>query len=218
MVYNSSNGTPGMGEDDTETDVESLAVTEWDGGQSWISYPAERGQRASHALETDAGVWVVDPVDADGLDDVLATSGEVTGVLVLHDRHTRDAEAVARRHNVAVHVPAWMELTRTKHEEEPEAIDDTVPGTNYTVEKLVDTDEWEEAFLVDRSSSTMLVSEAVGTLPSFGRDDDTLGVHPSLEEPPRKLTNWRPERLLVGHGASVYADAHRQLEAALESD
>lgn len=207
-----------MGEGGTETDVESLAVTEWDGGWSWISYPTERGRRASHALEAAGGVWLVDPVDHDGLDDVLPTSGEVTGVLVLHDRHTRDAETVARRHNVAVHVPAWMELVRTKLDEEPKVVDETIPGTNYAVEELVDTDEWEEAFLVDQSSRTMLVPEAVGTLPSFGSDDDTLGVHPSLEEPPRKLTNWRPDRLLVGHGESIYTDAHRQLEEALDSD
>jgi hypothetical protein len=207
-----------MGEDDTETDVESPAVTEWDGGWSWISYPAERGRRASHALETDAGVWLVDPVDHDGLDDVLATSGDVTAVLVLHDRHTRDAETVARRHNVGVHVPSWMELVRTKLDEEPAVVDDTIPGTNYAVEELVDTDEWEEAFLVDQSSSIMLVPEAVGTLRSFGSDDENLGVHPSLDDPPRRLADWHPDRLLVGHGKSIYTDAHRQLEAALDSE
>lgn len=82
-----------MGKDETETDVKSLAVTERDEGWSWISYPAERGQRASHALETNAGIWPVDPVDRDGLDNVLATSGDVTAVLV----YTIDIRGTPRR-------------------------------------------------------------------------------------------------------------------------
>jgi hypothetical protein len=63
----------------------------------------------------------------------------------------------------------------------------------------------------------MLVPEAVGTLTSFGSDDENVGVHPSLEDPPRRLANWRPDRLLVGHQKSIYTDAHRQLEADLDS-
>ncbi|WP_166377168.1 hypothetical protein [Halorubrum sp. BOL3-1] len=42
------------------------------------------------------------------------TAGDVAGVVVLQDRHTRDAAAVARRHGVPVFVPEWMSLTREK--------------------------------------------------------------------------------------------------------
>ena len=57
-------------------------------------------QRASHALSHDGGVWLVDPVDGDGLEELLAPLGEVRGVLQLLDRHARDGAALARRHGV----------------------------------------------------------------------------------------------------------------------
>ena len=70
-------------------DAEIGAVTEWNGGFSWIAHPEEDAERASHALATDDGVWVVDPVDAAGLDEALGGLGDVAGVVVLQDRHTR---------------------------------------------------------------------------------------------------------------------------------
>lgn len=192
------------------------AVTEWDGGFDWIADPNEDAQRASHALSTAAGVWLVDPVDADGLDDRVADLGEVAGVAVLHDRHTRDAVAVAHRHDVAVHVPDWMRLTREKLDAKAEAIDEELPGTSYAVHRLIDRDDWEEVVLVDDTTGTLVVPEALGTLPSFGEEDDELGLHPGLDTPPPRLEAWRPERILVGHGESVHADATRQLETALD--
>ncbi len=84
------------------------AVDRWDRGVSWIAYPDEPMQRASHVLSTDAGVFVVDPVDAEGIDDLFAEFGDVVGVVLLLDRHKRDCAAVATRHGVPVYVPDWM--------------------------------------------------------------------------------------------------------------
>lgn len=205
-----------MAEDDVPPQSELQAVREWEGGFSWISDPEEQGQRSSHALGTESGVWLADPVDVDGLDDRLARLGDVTGVVVLLDRHTRDATELARRHDVSVHVPEWMTLVRTKLDASPEFVADTLPGTKYTIHQLINTDEWEEAFLVDESTNTMVVPEAVGTVPSFRANDNQLGVHPALEEPPRKLAEWRPDRLLVGHGESLFEDAASQLDEILD--
>lgn len=190
-------------------------MSEWDGGVSWIAHPDEDAKRASHALETAGGVWVVDPVDADGLDELLADRGAVAGVVVVHDRHTRDAEAVAARHDVAVHVPAWMDLTREKLAVDPASVDPELPGTDVAVHRLIDTDEWEEALLVDESNGTMVAMEALGTLPSFRDDGDELGVHPALDAAPNGLADWRPERVLVGHGENVQGDATAALRAAI---
>lgn len=193
-------------------------VNEWSGGLSWIAYPDEQAQRASHALVTAAGVWIVDPVDANGLDDQLAALGEVAGVLVIQDRHTRDAAQVARRHDVPVHVPDWMTLVRDKLEMTAEPIGSALPGTDYTVERLINTDDWEEAVLINDTTNTMVVPEALGTLSAFRVDDNELGVHPALEDPPDRLTEWEPERILVGHGTSIHSEATPKLNAAIDAE
>jgi len=89
-------------------------IDRFDRGVGWIAYPEETMERASHALavpndETaEDDVWVIDPVDAPGLDDLLAEFGSVAGVVVCLDRHKRDSAAVATRHDVPVYVPEWM--------------------------------------------------------------------------------------------------------------
>ncbi len=84
-------------------------VLKWDRRISWVAYPGKTGRRASHALETDAGVWLVDPLDATTLGDLLDPLGPVVGVAVCSSWHARDAGVLARRHDVSVHVPSWMD-------------------------------------------------------------------------------------------------------------
>ncbi|MDQ2072377.1 hypothetical protein RBH20_07510 [Haloarcula sp. H-GB4] len=205
--------------DDEPTERPSLeAVTEWDGGITWFSHPEEDAMRGSQALATKSGVWVVDPLDADGLDDRLSDLGEVAGVVVIHDRHTRDAEAIAARHDVAVHIPDWMDLTREKLDNDPEPLEATLPGTNYEIHRLIDTDEWEEAVLVDEAGGTLVIMETLGTLPGFCEGDNDIGVHPALDETPEGLADYHPERILVGHGESIYEDGATKLAAALDAD
>lgn len=207
-----------MADDDTQERPVLREVNEWTGGISWIAYPDERGQRASHALLTEAGIWIVDPVDADGLDERLAQLGEVAGVLIIHDRHTRDASEVARRHDVAVHVPDWMNLVLKKLDTPAESVGSDLPGTNYTIHRLIDTEDWEEAILIDETTNTMIVPEALSTLSSFQVNDNALGVHPALDEPPRRLMDWNPDRILVGHGNSIHSEADTKIEEALEAE
>jgi len=65
-------------------------------------------ERASHALATTDGVWLVDPIDAAGVDDLVAGCGEVGGVVVLSNHHARDADVFAERHDVPVTPPDPM--------------------------------------------------------------------------------------------------------------
>lgn len=193
------------------------SVTKWNDGLTWITDPDERAQRASHALQTAGGVWLVDPVDATGLDEQVTASGDVVGVLVLHDRHTRDASIISRRHDVPVFLPNWMTLTTEKLEASPEFIEDQVPGTAYTIHQLIDAGNWEEAILVNETTNTIVIPEAVGIISSFRDGENTLGVHPSLTEPPQRLRDWEPDRILVGHGSSIHQEASASLEAALDA-
>lgn len=204
---------------DRMTDTDAAAeVTEWDGGFSWIADPDEDARRASHALATETGVWVVDPVDADGIDDRLREAGDVAGVVVLQDRHTRDAAALARRHDVAVSVPERMSLTREKLDAEATDAEAALAETGYEVRELRRDDEWEEAALWSEATGTLVVPETLGTLPAFRDGDDALGVHPAVADPPGRLAGVEPDRVLVGHGSSLHEAATEALAAVLGRD
>lgn len=176
-----------------------------DGGVGWFAYPNEEMLRTSHALAVDGEVWLLDPLDADGLDDLLAEFGDVVGVLVLLDRHKRDAAAVANRHDVAVHIPNWMTGVASKLNAPVERLNGRLPGTDYEVRKLIDNGLWQEAIVADEE--TLYVPEALGRAGFFRTGDEQVGVHPALRPiPPRSVRRYDPERLLVGHGPGLHED------------
>jgi hypothetical protein len=193
--------------------AEYEAIDRFDGGVGWISYPDERMQRASHALETDEGVWLVDPVDAANLDDLVEFS-DLAGVVVLLDRHTRDAARLARQHDVSVHIPSWM--SSIDLDAPVERFDGRLAGTGYRL-RQISTPLWQEGALYHDEAGTLVVAEAVGTAEYDRTDAERLGVHPALRLfPPRQsFRDFAPERVLVGHGAGVHENADAALSEAL---
>lgn len=206
-------------------------IDRWDGGVGWFAHPDEEMLRASHALATapadgpasdrtesddGADVWVVDPVDAPGIDDLFAELGDVVGVVVLLSRHFRDADAIAGRHDVPVFVPAWFD--KIPELDAPlRRFDDHLPGTDYRVLEVLDRFGWEEAALYDEKTRTLVIPEAVGSAPYYTTPSERLGVHPMLRlTPPSALRGLRPERVVVGHGRGVMDDATRALMDALD--
>ncbi|WP_251343268.1 hypothetical protein [Haloplanus halophilus] len=193
-------------------------IDRWDGGVGWIAYPDERMQRASHALAADDEVWVIDPVDAPGVDDLLADLGDVVGVAICLDRHERDAGAVATRHDVPVYVPEWMEGVASDVDAPVERFGSELGDSGYRVRRVRDASlpPWQEAAL--HTDDTLLVPEAVGTASFFRAGSERLGVHPMLRPvPPRRaLGDLSPERILVGHGEGVFEDATAALRDALD--
>ncbi|MFB6088036.1 MAG: hypothetical protein ABEJ85_05895 [Haloarculaceae archaeon] len=191
-------------------------IDRWEGGTGWIAYPKEGMQRASHALFDDGDVWLVDPVDVEGLDEYLADFGEVAGVVVLIDRHTRDAGKIARRHGVAVHVPEWMTGVEENVDAPVERVHGEVGETSYEMHKLIDNALWQEAFLYDEASGTLVVAEALATNHFSRTRDERLGVQVVLRlTPPKRLGRLSPERILVGHGEGILEDAAAALREAL---
>jgi hypothetical protein len=191
-------------------------IDRFDGGVGWIAHPGETMQRASHALATDGGVWVVDPVDADGVDDLLAEFGEVRGVVTLLDRHKRDSAAVANRHDVPVYLPEFFEGVADELDAPVERFQHDLAETGFAVHEVVGSRFWQEAALFDRDSGVLVVPEAVGTADYFRAASERLGVHPMLRlTPPSKLGRFDPERVLVGHGVGVHEEAATALGSAL---
>jgi len=198
-------------------------ATDWeevqrhDGGGTWIAYPEETMERASHVLAVDDEVWVIDPVDTVGLDDYLTEFGDIAGVVVLLDRHKRDSAEIATRHDVSVWVPEFMDGVASKLDAPTERFRYELADTGYVAYTLVDNRFWQEAILYSEDGDILIVPESVGTAAYFRTSSEPLGVHPMMRvTPPRKLARFEPDRLLVGHGAGIPEHATEALSTALD--
>ncbi|MHC3437311.1 hypothetical protein ACYJ1Y_04225 [Natrialbaceae archaeon A-gly3] len=192
-------------------------IDRFDGGVGWIAHPDERMQRASHALVVDDEVWVFDPVDAEGLDELLAEFGEVAGVVVLLDRHRRDAAAVAKRHDVPVYLPGFFEGVSEEIDAPVVRFGSELAETGLEVLVLKNSRFWQEVAVYDPDRGTLLVPESVGAAEYFLAGRERLGVHPMRRPvpPTKELGGLAPDRVLVGHGEGVLTDATRALQDAL---
>lgn len=192
-------------------------VTRWQGGFSWVAHPDEGLQRASHALSSEDGNWLIDPIDFDGLGDRLPGVEGLYGVCILTPRHRRDAEAIARRHDLPVHIPAWMSGAADKLSGPVERFDETLPNTEFRTLTLYDRRFWRECALFD--GETLIVPEALGTAFHYRLPQDQLGVHPFLRPvPPREqLQGLDPERVLTGHGVGTFLNGTAALRDALST-
>lgn len=190
---------------------------EWPGGLSWLAHPDEPMQRASHALVADGAVWIVEPLEAEGVDEAIGGLGDVAGVVVLLDRHIRDAAAFAARYDVSVYVPDVLTGPENDLGGAVERFDDVLADSGYRTRALVIGRVWREAVLVSPDGSTVIVPEAIGTNPFYTTPAERAGVHALLRvwPPRRQLGDLEPERLLVGHGAPVLGHGGEALRDAL---
>jgi hypothetical protein len=166
---------------------------------SWID---PKLMRTSHALATEQGVWLVDPVDdAEALERVAAL-GATAGVLQLLDRHKRDCAALAARLGVP-------------HHDVPE----DVPGSPFEVIRVLRRPGWKESALWWPEQRALVVAEALGTTEHFTLGHGPVGVHPLLRlTPPWALRGYVPDHLLVGHGKGVHGShTAAGVEHALET-
>ena len=216
---------PMKGSEATELEV----IDRWDGGVGWLAYPGETMQRASHAVAVDGEVWVLDPVDADGVDELLGEYGDVAGVVCCLDRHKRDCGTIANRHEVPVFLPEWMTGVAEAFDAPTRRFGRSLADTGFRAIRIRNSTvpPWQEVGLYappaddpeeNPVAGTLYVPEAVGTGSFFRTERERLGVHPMLRLfPPRAaLEGLRPERILVGHGEGIMEDAHRELRRALE--
>lgn len=161
---------------------------EWEGGFGWLA--CERLQRTSHALLLGGGVWLIDPVDAPGVEERVRALGEPAGVLQLLDRHDRDCAAWAARLGVPLH-RGW----------------ERAPVETLRVR---DARVWREVALWD--GETLVCADALGTLDYFRTGRERIGWHPLVRPlPPRAFAGLEPRRILVGHGVGILDGAAEAL-------
>lgn len=200
------------------TENKQPALIRHEQGLSWIAYPDERMQRASHAVTADGQVWVIDPIDRPGITEEITDLGSVGGVVLLLDRHQRDAETFAQEFDVPIYLPAQMTGLAESLDTAVRRFAGTLEETELETHTVVDQRFWQETALYHKPTATLIVPEAVGTASYFLAGEESLGVHPMLRAlPPRSaLGGFDPDRILVGHGHPVQADAGPALASALE--
>lgn len=197
--------------------TECHPIDRFENGIGWIAHPEEDGWRASHAIRGENGVWVIDPLDAPGVDDLLAELGEVTGVAVLSDYHARDASVIAERHSVSVHVPRWMDRAAARITAPVERCAWSLGDSGFGIQRFVPFPGWSEALAYRESDQTLYVPETLGTAPLYTVGAEQLGVYflCRLVPPLSLLTDTSPERILVGHGEGIFENAKTALLDAL---
>lgn len=192
-------------------------------GVGWIAYPGETMERASHAIavpneesETD-DVWVFDPVDAPGLDDLLSELGTVAGVVVGLDRHKRDSAEIATRHDAPVYVADWMTGVADELDAPVERFGSRLADSGFEAFRIRDSSvpPWQEVGFFD--GETLIVPESLGSASYFRGARERLGVHPMLRftPPTEALSGLNPNRVRVGHGVGVTDRAAVAVEDAL---
>ncbi|QZP39627.1 hypothetical protein [Halobaculum magnesiiphilum] len=197
---------------------EPLITDRWSGGVGWLAHPDETGLRASHAFVGDeGGVWLIDPLDAPGIDDELATLGEVAGVVVLSNYHARDADTFAARHEVPVFVPRWLSRVAEQIERPTEFVVDEFGSSGFKLRRCAPFPGWDEAIAYREADGTLYIPDVLGTAPVFTVGDERLGMYLLCRlAPPRgEFEDLSPERILVGHGTGLFADAPTALNSAL---
>jgi len=199
----------------TDPPTAPAIVDEWDGGVGWIPYPEETMERAGHALATAAGVWLVDPLEAPGVDDRIAAFGDVAGVVLLSNYHCRDADAFAARYDVPVTLPAPMTGVADRIAAPVNRLDVGETLGDYELFRVAHSSWWQEYGLSD--GETLVVGESVGTADYLRAGDEDLGVMLLRRlSPPREALSGRdPDRVLAGHGPGLQDDAGEALEEAL---
>jgi len=175
---------------------------ELEGAFGWI-LAGDRMKRCSHALVADGRVWLIDPVDGDGVEERVRAAGEPAGVLQLLDRHNRDCRALAQRFGVPHHVVPV----------EP------IQGAPFEFLVVRKGRRWKEVALWWPERRLLVCADAVGTIPFFAAPGERLGVHPLLRltPPRRRLGSLQPDVVLCGHGEGILSEAAPVFQEALST-
>lgn len=159
-------------------------------------------RRTSHALAVDGRVWLIDPIDGDGVEERIHALGEPAGVIQLLDRHGRDGARLAERLGVPLHVVPM-----------------SLPETPFQFLPVLQARWWKEVALWWPERRTLVCADALGTIPFFRAGDEPAGLHPFFRlKRPRTLAGLGVEHLLVGHGEGIHGpQAGDAVEAALRT-
>jgi len=197
------------------TDFEE--IDRWHGGVGWLAHPEEDGQRASHALQSADGVWLLDPLDAPGVEDLISDFGDVAGVVVCSNYHARDAAEFATRYGVSVHVPAWMTRVAERIDAPVSREKSVLEAAGFETQRVEPLSLYQETILYRARDRTLVIPDLCSSRSGYPVGDERVGLLlPKRLSPPReRFEGLEPERILFGHGKGIFEDATAALEDAL---
>lgn len=194
-------------------------VDRWNNGFSWLAHPSETGQRTSHTVVgTDDGVWVIDPLDAPGINEEIAALGDVRGVFVCSNYHVRDAERFATRYDVPVYCPSWLSRAVSKLNAPIDPGTNTIGTSGFELRRCRPFPGWSEAVAYREADKTLYVPDVLGTSPLFTVDEEKIGMYLLCRffPPQAVFDDLSPRQILVGHGAGIFENASAALKTALD--
>jgi hypothetical protein len=145
--------------------------------------------RCAHALVVAGRVWLIDPLDGEGVEARVRSAGVPVGVIQLLDRHNRDCRAFAERLGVAHH-----DVPKTR-----------IDGAPFEFLPVRDNRFWREVALWWPEQRVLVCADALGTVPSQRVGAEPIAPHPLLRlAPPRALARVEPRHVLCGHGEGIH--------------
>jgi hypothetical protein len=176
---------------------------EFDGSLGWTPAAHEVRDRTSHAVASSGRVWIIDPLDGEGIDERVSGLGVPAGVVQLLDRHNRDCRPVAERLGVPHHLTPFG----------------GVRDAPFEVVPVVDLPGWRETALWFSTELILVCADAIGSASYYRARGEPVGVHPLLRLwPPKRLARFEPRQLLFGHGEGLAGDeAAQALHKALRT-
>lgn len=194
-------------------------IDEWDGGVGWLPHPDEDGRRACHALRgSNGGVWLFDPLDAPGVHELVRDLGPVVGVAVCSNWHARDAGAFARRYDVPVYLPRWMNRIEARADAEIRRYDGELGDSGFRIGRLDPLPGWREAVAYREGDGTLYVPDVMSSAKGTPVGEERVGLFLTARLfPPREaFAAFDPERILFGHGEGCFEEASAALDRALD--
>ena len=149
--------------------------------------------RTSHALAVDGRVWLIDPIEGEGVDERIRGARRAGR----RDPAARPAHRDVRGLRGAARRPAARRAG-------------ALPETPFEFLPVLRGPLVGEVALWWPERRILLCADALGTLPFFRAGDEPAGLHPFLRLwPPRSLRGLGAEHLLVGHGEGIHGTQSR---------
>lgn len=196
-----------------------LVVDRWEHGVGWIAHPDEESRRTGHAVvdPSTEDVWLLDPLRAPGVDDLIGEQsvGRVAGVLVCSDYHVRDAEHFAEQYDVPVTVPASLDRAAGRIDRAVERTEGPVAGFEFrTLRPLY---AWREVVAHRPADGTLYVPDFLTSCEPFlvGGERLAMPTLSRLRPPADRFADLNLDRIVLGHGEGIFEDPEGALEEAL---
>ena len=187
----------------------------------WQVYdPAVKADLFSTAVETPAGMYLIDPV---GLKQTIAAPlearGKITGIVVTNENHERAARGLAERFSVPIYLHSEVRQALTPLEA-VELNDNGTIAPGLTALAIEGAPAGEMALHYEMKGGTMIIGDALINFEPYG-----FALLPAkycrdfklMRRSLPRLLDYSFERMLFAHGTPILSRARERLDHLLAS-